>query len=112
MTDVDDLLQKTSRTFAITIPMLPMPTRQEVGVAYLLFRIVDTFEDATLLAAEPSASRPSGTSSRCSRRPTRRGRAALRRPLLGRIRPSSTPATSSCCARSRSSCASSRGCRS
>src|SRR5580765_3286048 len=48
MTDVDDLLQKTSRTFAITIPMLPMPTRQEVGVAYLLFRIVDTFEDGAL----------------------------------------------------------------
>ncbi len=47
MTDVDDLLQKTSRTFAITIPQLPMPTREEVGIAYLLFRIVDTFEDAT-----------------------------------------------------------------
>jgi farnesyl-diphosphate farnesyltransferase len=46
MTDVDDLLQKTSRTFAVTIPMLPMPTRLQVGVAYLLFRIVDTFEDA------------------------------------------------------------------
>ena len=47
MTDVDDLLQKTSRTFAITIPQLPMPTREEVGLAYLLFRIIDTFEDAT-----------------------------------------------------------------
>jgi farnesyl-diphosphate farnesyltransferase len=45
MTDVDDLLQKTSRTFAVTIPMLPAPTRHEVGVAYLVFRIVDTFED-------------------------------------------------------------------
>jgi farnesyl-diphosphate farnesyltransferase len=47
MTDVDDLLQKTSRTFAVTIPMLPSPTRQQVGLAYLLFRIIDTFEDAT-----------------------------------------------------------------
>jgi farnesyl-diphosphate farnesyltransferase len=28
--------------------MLPLPTRHEVGVAYLLFRIIDTFEDATL----------------------------------------------------------------
>jgi len=46
MSDVDDLLQKTSRTFAVTIPMLPLPTRHEVGVAYLLFRIIDTFEDA------------------------------------------------------------------
>ncbi|HEY4187048.1 MAG TPA: squalene/phytoene synthase family protein [Polyangia bacterium] len=41
------LLQKTSRTFALTIPMLPQPLRTEVGVAYLLFRIIDTFEDAT-----------------------------------------------------------------
>jgi farnesyl-diphosphate farnesyltransferase len=41
------LLQKTSRTFALTIPMLPAPLRTEIGVAYLLFRIIDTFEDAT-----------------------------------------------------------------
>jgi farnesyl-diphosphate farnesyltransferase len=47
MADIDELLAKTSRTFAITIPVLPMPTRDEVGIAYLLFRIIDTFEDAT-----------------------------------------------------------------
>jgi len=47
MTDVDDLLQKTSRTFALTIPYLPPPTREEVSLAYLLFRVIDTFEDAT-----------------------------------------------------------------
>jgi farnesyl-diphosphate farnesyltransferase len=47
MSDIDDLLQKTSRTFALTIPLLPEPTRREVGIAYLLFRIIDTFEDAT-----------------------------------------------------------------
>src|SRR3569623_1016439 len=41
------LLQKTSRTFALTIPMLPQPLRTESGVAYLLFRTIDTFEDAT-----------------------------------------------------------------
>jgi farnesyl-diphosphate farnesyltransferase len=46
MDDIDDLLLKTSRTFALTIPLLPEPTRSEVGVAYLLFRIIDTFEDA------------------------------------------------------------------
>jgi farnesyl-diphosphate farnesyltransferase len=40
-------LQKTSRTFALSIPLLPEPTRTEIGVAYLLFRIIDTFEDAT-----------------------------------------------------------------
>jgi farnesyl-diphosphate farnesyltransferase len=45
--DLDDLLMKTSRTFALAIPLLPEPTRREVAVAYLLFRIADTFEDAT-----------------------------------------------------------------
>jgi farnesyl-diphosphate farnesyltransferase len=47
MADLDDLLEKTSRTFALSIPLLPEPTRREVAVAYLLFRIADTFEDAT-----------------------------------------------------------------
>jgi farnesyl-diphosphate farnesyltransferase len=45
--DLDLLLEKTSRTFALAIPLLPQPTQREVGVAYLLFRIADTFEDAT-----------------------------------------------------------------
>jgi len=43
---LDRLLEKTSRTFALSIPQLPEPTRREVGVAYLLFRIADTLEDA------------------------------------------------------------------
>lgn len=47
MADLLDLLEKTSRTFALSIPPLPEPTRREVTVAYLLFRIADTFEDAT-----------------------------------------------------------------
>jgi len=44
---LEDLLEKTSRTFALSIPPLPEPTRREVTVAYLLFRIADTLEDAT-----------------------------------------------------------------
>ena len=47
MADIDRLLVRTSRTFALAIPLLPDPVRLEVGVAYLLFRIADTFEDAT-----------------------------------------------------------------
>jgi len=47
MADIDRLLIKTSRTFALAIPLLPDPLRSEVGIAYLLFRIADTFEDAT-----------------------------------------------------------------
>jgi farnesyl-diphosphate farnesyltransferase len=46
MADLEELLQKTSRTFALSIPVLPEPTRREVMIAYLLFRIADTFEDA------------------------------------------------------------------
>ncbi len=44
---LQDLLTKTSRTFALNIPLLPEPTRCEVTVAYLLFRVADTLEDAT-----------------------------------------------------------------
>jgi len=44
--DLDDLLKRTSRTFALAIPLLEEPTRREVSLAYLLFRIADTFEDA------------------------------------------------------------------
>lgn len=47
MADLYDLLEKTSRTFALSIPYLPEPTRREVTIAYLLFRIADTFEDST-----------------------------------------------------------------
>jgi farnesyl-diphosphate farnesyltransferase len=50
--DLLGLLEKTSRTFALSIPPLPEPTRREVTVAYLLFRIADTFEDATHWPAE------------------------------------------------------------
>lgn len=52
MADLDDLLEKTSRTFALSIPRLPEPTRREVTVAYLLFRLADTFEDAANWGAD------------------------------------------------------------
>ena len=45
-----DILQGVSRTFALTIPQLPLPLRDVVGNAYLLCRITDTIED------EPSLS--------------------------------------------------------
>jgi farnesyl-diphosphate farnesyltransferase len=44
--NLEELLEKTSRTFALSIPVLPEPTRRQVMIAYLLFRIADTFEDA------------------------------------------------------------------
>ena len=42
------LLERTSRTFALTIPLLEEPLATDVGLAYLLFRIADTLEDAPL----------------------------------------------------------------
>jgi farnesyl-diphosphate farnesyltransferase len=45
--DLERLLLGSSRTFALAIPQLPRPTRDEVTLAYLLFRVADTFEDAT-----------------------------------------------------------------
>jgi farnesyl-diphosphate farnesyltransferase len=46
--EIAHLLERTSRTFALAIPLLPEPTSLQVGIAYLLFRIADTFEDAEL----------------------------------------------------------------
>jgi farnesyl-diphosphate farnesyltransferase len=45
--DLEELLIASSRTFALAIPHLPEPTRREVTISYLLFRVADTFEDAT-----------------------------------------------------------------
>ncbi len=44
--DTARLLAQTSRTFALAIPLLEEPLRTQVGLAYLLFRIADTLEDA------------------------------------------------------------------
>lgn len=41
-----ELLPNVSRTFALTIPVLEPPVRDQVAVAYLLCRIADTIEDA------------------------------------------------------------------
>jgi farnesyl-diphosphate farnesyltransferase len=43
---LQELLVKSSRTFALAIPQLPLTMRREITIAYLLFRIADTFEDA------------------------------------------------------------------
>lgn len=46
---LNDLLFRTSRTFALAIPCLPAPAQREITVAYLLFRVADTIEDGPLL---------------------------------------------------------------
>ncbi|MFW5740331.1 MAG: squalene/phytoene synthase family protein, partial [Myxococcota bacterium] len=47
MTDWELHLEKTSRTFALAIPLLDEPLRREVTLSYLLFRVADTLEDAS-----------------------------------------------------------------
>lgn len=48
----DQILPHVSRTFALTIPQLPLPLRTAVANAYLLCRIADTIEDEPTLSAE------------------------------------------------------------
>jgi len=45
-------LQGTSRTFALAIPLLGAELRHQVGIAYLLFRVADSIEDAAGVAAD------------------------------------------------------------
>lgn len=47
MSRLYDLLHKTSRSFALSIPVAPERERDAMTVGYLLFRIADTFEDCT-----------------------------------------------------------------
>ncbi|MDT8397461.1 MAG: phytoene/squalene synthase family protein [Pseudomonadales bacterium] len=47
----DYILQGVSRTFALTIPQLPVALREVVGNAYLLCRLADTIEDDPALPA-------------------------------------------------------------
>jgi farnesyl-diphosphate farnesyltransferase len=46
------ILPAVSRTFALTIPQLPVALRKPVGTAYLLCRIADTIEDEPGLTVE------------------------------------------------------------
>jgi farnesyl-diphosphate farnesyltransferase len=50
-----EVLPDVSRTFALGIEMLKDPLRDEIGVAYLICRILDTIEDTTALPAEGRA---------------------------------------------------------
>ncbi len=47
-----EMLQRVSRTFALTIPELPDPLSDVVGNAYLLCRIADTIEDEPALSLD------------------------------------------------------------
>ena len=52
MPDFQQLLNRTSRTFGLAIPLLKDPLRHEMTLAYLLFRVADTLEDAERMTTE------------------------------------------------------------
>ena len=52
MASLQELLVKSSRTFAVGIRILPRPLRGEVTVAYLLLRVSDYLEDNRELAGD------------------------------------------------------------
>src|SRR5260370_31910070 len=62
-THLDELLRETSRTFALCIPLLPDAVRRQVTIAYLLFRIADTFADASHWPVADRLEAPDGSCS-------------------------------------------------
>ena len=49
---LNDLLRATSRSFYLTLRVLPAPIRGQIGLAYLLARTTDTVADTELLPVE------------------------------------------------------------
>src|SRR5438876_12001064 len=45
-----DLLRDTSRSFYLSLTILPRPLREPIGLAYLLARAADTVADTRLIA--------------------------------------------------------------
>jgi len=51
-TALNDLLQATSRSFYLTLRVLPAAVRPQIGLAYLLARTTDTIADTEILPVE------------------------------------------------------------
>jgi hypothetical protein len=49
------MLPRTSRTFALNVPLLPRPLDDVVAMAYLLCRVADTIEDEAAVPANVQA---------------------------------------------------------
>lgn len=50
-------LKGVSRTYAVVVPLLPAPLADAVGLAYLVFRVIDTIEDAPGLSDDERRAR-------------------------------------------------------
>ncbi|MFP4613637.1 MAG: squalene/phytoene synthase family protein [Spirochaetota bacterium] len=53
--ELEELLERVSRTFALSNRQLPAPLRREMTVAYLLFRVSDYLEDNEVMEANEKA---------------------------------------------------------
>src|ERR1700726_146955 len=51
-TALNDLLQATSRSFYLTLRVLPSAVRPQIGLAYLLARTTDTIADTEIVPVE------------------------------------------------------------
>ena len=51
-TALNDLLKATSRSFYLTLRVLPAAVRPQIGLAYLLARTTDTIADTELVALD------------------------------------------------------------
>ena len=49
---LNDLLKATSRSFYLTLRVLPAAVRPQIGLAYLLARTTDTIADTELVPLE------------------------------------------------------------
>src|SRR2546421_5177363 len=49
---LDDLLKATSRSFYLTLRVLPARVRPQIGLAYLLARTTDTIADTEIVPIE------------------------------------------------------------
>ena len=48
----EDLLKQVSRSFYLTLHILPAPIREPIGLAYLIARATDTIADTRLVSVE------------------------------------------------------------
>jgi len=51
-TDLNDILKRVSRSFYLSIRILPTPMRRPVGIAYLLARAADSMTDSDQIASQ------------------------------------------------------------
>jgi len=68
----NDLLKATSRSFYLTLRVLPAAVRSQIGLAYLLARTTDTIADTELVRWNNGLTRSNDCASAFKARPPHR----------------------------------------